>query len=100
MPNLKLPFIRTINQIVMKRTALDDYVVNKIREIREEMGISQEALSYMMNYRSNIVAKAKRGDMNYHIRHIYLIALALKKAPGDFFPDKPITPLNEKPTER
>lgn len=45
----------------MKRTALDDYVVNKIREIREEMGISQEALSYMMNYRSNIVAKAERG---------------------------------------
>ena len=28
-------------QIAMKKTALDDIVINKIREIREEMGIGQ-----------------------------------------------------------
>lgn len=86
----KIPVLSYNQMIAMKRTILDEYVINKIREIREESGISQESLSYMMNFRSNVVAKAERGDINYNMRHIHLISLALKKAPRDFFPDQPL----------
>lgn len=72
----------------MKRTVLDDYVINKIREIREEQGMSQETLSFKMHCRSNIVSKAERRKINYNIRHIYYIAIALNRKPSDFFPDQ------------
>jgi transcriptional regulator with XRE-family HTH domain len=54
-----------------------------LREIREERGLSQEALGYESNYHRTYIGMLERGLMNPSLRTLLSLASALKIAPGD-----------------
>jgi len=60
---------------------IDLYVINKVREMRVPKELSQVKLSILMG----LAEGAK-----YNIRHLNLLAKALKCSPQDFLPEKPL----------
>ncbi|MCM1031284.1 MAG: helix-turn-helix transcriptional regulator [Oscillibacter sp.] len=74
------------------KSEIDKYVTQAIRKRRKELGISQEALSYLIGRTGTCVANIENGTRKYNVTHLNLIAIALKCSIKDFFPDKPILP--------
>ncbi|MCT4032847.1 transcriptional regulator [Elizabethkingia anophelis] len=71
---------------------IEIYVITKVKEKREEKGISQTTLSLAIGksttYISDIEAQSKTAK--YNIKSLNLIAIALGCSLQDFFPEKPI----------
>jgi transcriptional regulator with XRE-family HTH domain len=71
---------------------IERYVITKIKDIREERGISQTSLSLAIgkstSYISDIEAHSKTAK--YNIKSLNLIAIALGCSIKDFLPDSPI----------
>lgn len=74
------------------KSEIDKYVTQAIRKRRKELGISQEALSYLIGRTGTCIANIENGTRRYNVTHLNLIAIALKCSIKDFFPDKPILP--------
>lgn len=75
--------------------SLDDierYIITKIKDMREERGISQTSLSLAIGksttYISDIEAQSKTAK--YNIKSLNLIALAFGCSIKEFFPDHPL----------
>lgn len=84
-----------LHQFVFMHDSLDQieqYVIKRIKDIREEKGISQTSLSLAIgkstSYISDIEAQSKTAK--YNIKSLNLIAIALCCSIKDFFPDDPI----------
>lgn len=71
---------------------IERYIITKIRDIREEKGISQTSLSLAIgkstSYISDIEAQSKTAK--YNVKSLNLIAIALGCSIKDFLPDSPI----------
>ena len=69
------------------------YIIRKVKEKREEKGVSQVALSLAIGksttYISDVEAQSKTAK--YNIKSLNIIALALGCSIKDFLPDKPIS---------
>ena len=74
------------------KSKIDEYVTREIRKRREEMGFSQEALSYRIDRTSSCVGNIENGTRKYNVTHLNLLAIALKCSIKDFFPNEPILP--------
>lgn len=76
----------------MSKTAIDQLIIDKVKEIREKQDISQEKLSIGAGYYKTLVANAERPERpeKYNIYHLNGFARVLKCSIKDFFPDKPI----------
>lgn len=68
-------------------------IIEKVKELRKEKGISQTQLSLAIGkgttFISDIEAPSKKAK--YNIIHLNLIAIALSCSPRDFWPNDPIT---------
>lgn len=71
-------------------TAIDLYVIEKVKERREACEMTQEALAHALNYSSSYINKFEKGKKKFNISHLNEIAKILKCAPKDFLPDKPL----------
>jgi len=58
---------------------------NKLREIRKQKGVSQEALSYATDLHLSQVGRIERGEVSTSISFVYLFAKVLQVHPKDFF---------------
>lgn len=69
---------------------IERYVISKVREIREEKGITQEQLSLSLGknitFISQVEAPSKKAK--YNIIHLNEIAKVLNCSPKDFLPLK------------
>jgi transcriptional regulator with XRE-family HTH domain len=71
---------------------VDSYIINKVRERRMELNISQEHLSFLLGKSEGYISQFeshKRGK-HYSTRMLNEIAKALKCSPKDFWPQDPI----------
>lgn len=84
--NLKYLFFRK-QQLIM-RTEFDLYVIDKVRERREELGLSQEALSYALGYSSTFISIRESGTKKYNVDHLNQLAKALRCSPREFLPEE------------
>ena len=68
---------------------IDQYVIDKARELRVKKGMSQLDLSISMGLAEGTIAKIENPTQaaKYNLRHINLLAHALACSPKDFFPD-------------
>lgn len=57
----------------------------RLREIRKEKGISQEALMYATDLTLSQIGRIERGEINTSISFVYLFAKALNVEPKVFF---------------
>lgn len=69
---------------------LDYYIINKVRDLRESGEISQVRLSILMELAEGTVGKIEnpKERSKYNIRHLNLLAKALKCSPKDLLPEK------------
>ncbi|MBL7709146.1 MAG: helix-turn-helix transcriptional regulator [Chitinophagaceae bacterium] len=71
---------------------IDLFLINKVRELRVSKGISQLKLSIALGLAEGAVSKIEnpRQRAKYNIRHLNLIAKALKCNIADLLPSKPL----------
>jgi len=74
------------------KEAIDLFVINKVRAKRLELNISQAELAYEINVSVGFIGKTEssRYPTHYNIKHLNLLAKALKCSPQDFLPKKPL----------
>ncbi len=73
-------------------TKIEQYVIDKVRNMRQGQGISQAELSLQLNFSEGFVGHVenpKRRD-KYNIRHLNELAKIFKCSPKDFLPDTPL----------
>ncbi|AMP98665.1 DNA-binding protein [Pedobacter cryoconitis] len=72
---------------------IEQYVIDKVREIRMKAEISQSNLSAGMELSSKFVGNVESSKTpdKYNINHLNKIAEILQCSIKDFFPDKPIS---------
>lgn len=71
---------------------IDLYVINKVREMRVPKELSQVRLSILIGLAEGAIGKIEnpKERAKYNIRHLNLLAKALKCSPRDFLPEKPL----------
>lgn len=75
------------------RSAIDKYVIDKVRDKRLENNLTQEELSIKAGFRSNgFVGQAESPNYSkrYNIQHINKFAEIFKCSPRDFLPEQPM----------
>jgi transcriptional regulator with XRE-family HTH domain len=75
------------------RSAIDIYVIEKVKEKREAAELSQEELSIRAGFRSNgFVGQVESPNYTkrYNIRHLNKFAMIFSCSPKDFLPPKPL----------
>jgi transcriptional regulator with XRE-family HTH domain len=60
---------------------------NRVRQIRQNMGLSQEELAHLSNLDRSYVGGVERGERNISLVNIHKIAGALNISPKEFFND-------------
>lgn len=73
-------------------SAIEQFVIDKIREIRKEKGVSQRELSALTELSIGFLGDVEsiKSRAKYNLNHINDIAKALECSPKDFLPDKPL----------
>ena len=73
-------------------TAIEEYIIQKVREIRKEKGFTQEDLSLALEknvgFIGDIEAPSKKAK--YNTSHLNEIAKILCCSPKDFWPQEPL----------
>lgn len=71
---------------------IDRYVIKKVREKREELGISQAALSYELDVSASYIGQVESDKFKtrYSLERLNEIARVLKCSPQDFLPRHPL----------
>jgi transcriptional regulator with XRE-family HTH domain len=74
------------------KSKIDIYVINKVRERRIELNMSQADLAYELDMSVGFIGKIESNNYrsHYNLNHINELAKILKCSPQDFIPKKPI----------
>ena len=78
--------------IEIKISEIDLYLINRVRDIRVQKNISQLKLALALGLSEGAISKIEnpRDRAKYNIRHINLLAKALKVEFSELFPPKPL----------
>jgi transcriptional regulator with XRE-family HTH domain len=75
-----------------QRPTIDQFVINKVKEMRVAHGLSQKELSIRMDFSEGFVGHVenpKRRD-KYNLTHLNTLSKIFKCSIKDFLPDKPL----------
>ena len=69
-------------------TEIERFVINKVKEFRTEMKVSQAELSFRIGISSGFIGKVEsfKYDSKYNLNHINKISKALRISPKDLLP--------------
>lgn len=75
-----------------QHTKIEQYIINKIKEIRIEKGLTQADLSFKMGLNDSFVSHVETPNRRdkYNINHLNTLAKIFKCSIKDFMPDKPL----------
>ena len=70
------------------KSEIDKYVINKIKQRRIEMGVSQKGMADILGVTPGFIGQIEleRTNSRYSVHDIYLISRELECEPSDFFP--------------
>lgn len=73
-------------------SAIEQYVIDRIREIRKKKGVSQRELSALTELSIGFIGdvESTKSRAKYNLNHINQIAKALECSPKEFLPQSPI----------
>jgi len=71
---------------------IEQYVIDVVKQKREELGWSQKELAFQMDLSLGFVGDIENPNYRakYNLRHINTLAKVFKCSPRDFLPDAPI----------
>jgi transcriptional regulator with XRE-family HTH domain len=75
-----------------KLSPIDQYFIDKFREMRKENNLSHTSLAYLLDMSPGYIGDAESGKRGakYNLKHINKLAEILECSPKDFLPGKPI----------
>ena len=73
-----------------KEADIEKYVIDKVKERRLELGISQADLAHSLDVSEGFIGNIENPNYpeKYNLRHLNELARILKCSPKDFLPDK------------
>lgn len=73
-------------------TKIEKYIIQRVKEKREEMGYTQILLSQKLNMSDSFVGHVEtpKRRAKYNINHLNALSKIFKCSPRDFLPDKPL----------
>jgi transcriptional regulator with XRE-family HTH domain len=71
---------------------IEQFVIDTVRKMRMEKGISQKELSYALNLSIGFIGSVESSKLRakYNISHINKLAEYFECSPKDFLPQKPL----------
>ena len=78
---------------VAGKTAIDHYVISKVKEMRLEQGFTQAALAIMLDVSATFIGDIESPvkPQKYNVAHLNKLAEIFVCSPRDFLPEKPLT---------
>lgn len=75
-----------------KEAEIEKYVIDKVRQKRLALGISQADLAHLLDVSEGFIGNIENPNYpeKYNLRHINELAKILKCSPKDFLPEKPL----------
>jgi transcriptional regulator with XRE-family HTH domain len=72
------------------KSKIDTYVIEKVKEKREEKNLSQAALAYELGVSVGFIGQVEssRYPAHYNLQHLNELARILKCSPQDFLPKR------------
>ena len=85
-----LKLISSLHKYFLVHTKIEKYIIEKVKEKRMELNLSQLALSQRLDMNDSFVShvESPKRRAKYNINHLNAIAKILKCSPKDFWPDK------------
>ncbi|MBX2926006.1 MAG: helix-turn-helix transcriptional regulator [Chitinophagaceae bacterium] len=74
------------------KTEFELYVIDKVRERRMELGLSQDDIAIILNTTRGFIGQieSRKNSAKYNLNHLNILAAELNCSPKDFLPEKPI----------
>lgn len=71
------------------KTDFELYVINKVRERRAELKLSQDDLAFFLNTDRSFIGQVEshKSPVKYNLNHLNILSKELKCSPKDFMPD-------------
>ena len=75
-----------------KEAGIEKYVIEKVKQRRLELKISQAALAQLLDVSEGFIGNVENPNYpeKYNLRHLNELAKILKCSPKDFIPEKPL----------
>lgn len=75
------------------KTDIEQFVINKIKEIRIEKGFSQEDVASALDTTRGFIGQIESQNhaAKYNLNHLNILAKEFKCSPKDFLPEKPVS---------
>jgi transcriptional regulator with XRE-family HTH domain len=72
-------------------TKIEQYIIDRVKEIRTEKNISQAELSRLLDVSEGFIGNVENKNYRakYNLNHINALAKLFKCSPKDFLPEKP-----------
>lgn len=70
------------------KSDIDLFVINRIKEKRKELNVSQRGMSAILDCTAGFIGQveSENSDTKYSVHQLYLIAKDFECSPADFFP--------------
>ena len=73
-------------------TEIERYIMEKVKEKRKELKMTQAHLSFLLEKNDSFVAQveANQNRLKYNINHVNALAKIFNCSPRDFLPENPV----------
>lgn len=73
-------------------TAIEQYVIDTVKRLRTEKGISQKELAYLLDLSIGFIGdiESPKSRAKYNLNHINKLAEIFECSPKDFLPSDPL----------
>lgn len=70
---------------------IEQYVINRVKDLRKEKGISQKELAYRLDLSIGFIGdiESPKSRAKYNLNHINELAKVFECSPKDFLPELP-----------
>ena len=74
-----------------KKTKIEQFVIDKIKEIRNQKGYSQDDIALFLDTSRGFIGQVESPNHSskYNLNHINKLAIELNCSPKDFLPENP-----------
>lgn len=81
-----------------KKSKIEQFVINKIKEIRIDKGFSQEDIASILDTSRGFVGQIEspNSTSKYNINHLNQLAIEFGVSPKEFFPEQPFLETKKK----
>jgi transcriptional regulator with XRE-family HTH domain len=81
-----------------RKTKIEQYVINKVKEVRIKKGLSQEDIAMYLDTTRGFIGQIESDNhtAKYNLNHLNTLAIELEVSIKDFFPERPISESTKK----